>query len=531
MGGRLVRAGWGIIRRFSQLRGAFSSTPGIYLAMMALLLAALCGPAAAADKYAALVIDANTDRVLYSRNANQPRYPASLTKIMTLYVLFEELDAGRLTLSTPLKVSAHAANQKPSRLGLKPGSTIKTKDAILALVTKSANDVAVVVAEHIEGRESAFATRMTSTARKLGMSRTRFVNASGLPDHRQVTTAQDMATLAIHIQQDFPHHYHYFSTENFSWNGRRYRNHNNLLGKYRGTTGIKTGYINQSGFNLTAAVERDGKHLIGVVLGGKQARSRDSHMVSILDQAFPRATAIASSTSRIAAANTPVPLAKPGLFAAPLPMVLAQAAQLPTASIPASASIPTPNRAERTERTAPTLLAPREQTPAEPARTSPALASDALATATIPAHLVTEESNNWLITPARAHTGTQQVASLTDISQPERQASISSQVPGRLDGPLFPPNSWLIQIGAFASSADAVDSIRHALTLAPAELGTVVPITVPVKTATQTLYRSRFGGFTDEGHAKSACGRLVRENLSCIAIPPSSWSVPARKRG
>lgn len=260
---------------------------GCLLLVGLLLLGPLSTPAHAA-KYAAIVIEESTGKVLFSRNANSLRYPASLTKIMTLYLLFEELDSGRLTLRSRMKASRVAAGRSPSKLYLKPGQTISAEDAILALVTKSANDVATIVAEHLSGDEPAFAKRMTRKARALGMSRTTFRNASGLPHSKQRSTARDMARLGIAMRRDFPHYYHYFKTRSFSWKGRKFGNHNKLLSSYSGTDGIKTGFINASGFNLVASVERRGTRLIGVVFGGRTGRTRDAHMKQILDASFKR---------------------------------------------------------------------------------------------------------------------------------------------------------------------------------------------------------------------------------------------------
>lgn len=250
---------------------------------------AVSGPASAVNekaKYAALVMDAGTGRVLYESNADARRYPASLTKMMTLYMAFEALEQRRWSLNGRLPVTARATAQPPSKLGLRKGQTITVKNAILALVTKSANDIAVVLAEGLGGTESRFAAAMTRKARQLGMSRTTFRNASGLPDPGQVTTARDMAMLAIALMRDFPQYYHYFSTRNFSYRGATYRNHNGLLGRYDGVDGIKTGYIRASGFNLVASARRGGRRIIGVVFGGKTAAARNSHMASLLDDGF-----------------------------------------------------------------------------------------------------------------------------------------------------------------------------------------------------------------------------------------------------
>lgn len=266
-----------------------------FSAMLASLLfvamvAAVCTPAQAASKYASIVIDNNNGRVLYSRSADSPRYPASLTKIMTLYMLFAELDAGRIKPETRLKVSRFAAGKPPSKLGLKPGQTIRVVDAIRSLVTKSANDVATVVAENLGGTESQFAKMMTLKARDIGMTKTTFRNASGLPNKAQLTTARDMATLSRRIMTDFPDYYGYFRLKYFSYKGKRYRNHNGLLFSYKGTNGVKTGYTRASGFNLAASVIRGKKHLIAVVMGGKTSKSRNAHMQTLLNKSWKRAS-------------------------------------------------------------------------------------------------------------------------------------------------------------------------------------------------------------------------------------------------
>ena len=251
------------------------------------IAAASLEPARAA-KYAAIVIEETSGKVLFARNADKARYPASLTKIMTLYLLFEELESGRMTMRTKLPVSRVAASRSPSKLYLKPGQHITVKDAIYALITKSANDVATVIGEALSGTEREFGKRMTRKARALGMSKTTFRNASGLPHSKQRTTARDMARLAIAVRRDFPQYFGFFSTKSFRWRGKRFGNHNKLLSNYTGTDGIKTGYIDASGFNLVATVERNGVRLIGVVFGGRTGKTRDTHMVKILDKSFKR---------------------------------------------------------------------------------------------------------------------------------------------------------------------------------------------------------------------------------------------------
>jgi len=271
---------------------------------------------AAADvqaRYATIVIDFETGQVIKEVNADTRNYPASLVKMMTLYMAFEALQLGNLTLDQELPVSRRATGMPPSRLGLKKGTTIKVSEVILSLVTKSANDAAVVLAEALGTKESRFARMMTKRARKLGMKRTSFRNASGLPNRRQLSTARDMATLARALIRDFPQYYEYFSTTDFTYNGRKYRNHNGLLRNYDGTDGLKTGYTRASGFNLAASAVRNGRRLIAVVFGGRSPTSRDRQVAKLLDQGF-KATAnlplVASADSIIvrqehkAAANT-----------------------------------------------------------------------------------------------------------------------------------------------------------------------------------------------------------------------------------
>ncbi|WP_208985286.1 D-alanyl-D-alanine carboxypeptidase [Stappia sp. P2PMeth1] len=300
------------------------------LAAMALALTAmLSAPAFANPKYSGIVVDVKSGRTLYSYKADTARYPASLTKIMTLYVLFEELEAGRMSLQTRLKVSQYAASRPPSKLGLKPGSTITAKDAILALVTKSANDVAVVVAENVSGSVPAFAQRMTRTARQIGMKSTTFRNPSGLPDNAQKTTARDMALLGRAIQERFPKYYKYFNTRVYTYKGQRYGNHNRLLGRVKGVDGIKTGFIRASGFNLVTNVNTDGRHVVAVVMGGRTGASRNAQMEKLIAQYLPKATrgnrtapmlvasapAASAPASRSQAAATPKVTPKPLAFA------------------------------------------------------------------------------------------------------------------------------------------------------------------------------------------------------------------------
>src|SRR6516164_6256223 len=247
---------------------------------------AITSDAAHAENYspptASIVVDGYSGAVLQASNPDALRHPASLTKIMTLYLLFERLEAGKIRLDSQLKVSEDASAQAPTKLGLKPGQTIPVEDAIKAIVTKSANDAAVAVAENLGGDESRFAKLMTQKARDLGMTRTTYTNASGLPDDAQITTARDQALLGRLIQKRFSRYYKYFSTESFVYHGETMRNHNHLLGSIRGVDGIKTGFTQASGFNLVTSVHRDGRYIVAVVMGGRSADERDAHMRELI---------------------------------------------------------------------------------------------------------------------------------------------------------------------------------------------------------------------------------------------------------
>lgn len=260
----------------------------LIIALSASLLA-LTLPVAGAtanDRYAAFVVDQGTGVVMHSRRSEAQRHPASLTKMMTLYMIFEAIELGEIGLQDQIRVSARAAAAPPSRLGLRAGDTITVEDAILALIVKSANDVALAVGERLAGGEARFAEAMTQRATGLGLENTVFRNASGLPDARQVTSARDMARLAIALHRDYPQYFAYFNADSFTYGGQTYRNHNSLVGRVDGVDGLKTGYIRASGFNIVVSAERHGHRLIAVVMGGPTAQARDAHAEELLDAAF-----------------------------------------------------------------------------------------------------------------------------------------------------------------------------------------------------------------------------------------------------
>ncbi len=251
----------------------------------------------ATSNIAAIVVDGNSGRTLYARNENELRFPASITKVMTLYLLFEQLEQGHLRLDSDIRVSAYAATQKPTKLGLHPGETIRVDDAIKAVVTRSANDIAVAIAETIGGDEESFAGLMTLKAHALGMNSTHFANASGLPNGEQVTTARDLAILGRAVQERFPRHYHYFATHAFYYHGATIVNHNHLLDRVEGMDGIKTGYTRASGFNLLTSVKRDGHYIVAVVLGGPSARARDKTMAGLIEDQIENGATVRTASS------------------------------------------------------------------------------------------------------------------------------------------------------------------------------------------------------------------------------------------
>ncbi len=430
------------------------------LSRLLLLFAALffltAGHAEANERYAAYIVDANTNRVLFSRNADDPRYPASITKVMTLYIVFEELEAGRLRLDTPLKVSREAAAEPPSKLGLRPGQTIEVEDAIKAMVTKSANDVAHVVAENIGGSVPAFAQRMTRTARSIGMTHTTFKNPHGLPNDEHVSSAHDLAVLGQVIMRRFPKYFEYFSTRSFSYKGHTYGNHNHLLGRVAGVDGFKTGYIRASGFNLLATMKRGDRRIIGVVMGGRTARSRDKEMTELLEtyikQASPDATPLLAS-------NAPLPPARPDRPSTTM--------YIPSSTVPGTM-----------------VAASAAPMPYFPAHGDP----------------IGDKIEVALGAP-------DEVQAQGDAEAPEDVLTTAS-VP-------TPSGDWVIQVGAFNGEALAKSALSRAQQRAPSVLASAAAYTETVKLDGETYWRARFAGF-DRDAAEAACSALKRASFGCF---------------
>jgi D-alanyl-D-alanine carboxypeptidase len=326
---------------FSIVQCLLTRAPALAI-VASLVLSALPAPLHAASKYAAIVIDTNSGKTLFASSADAPRYPASLTKMMTLYMVFDAMKSGKISKSSRIPVSKHASSMQPTKLYLKPGQTISVENAIQALVTKSANDVAAAVAEHLGGSEAGFARMATAKARQLGMKVTTFRNGSGLPDPNQKTTARDMAILGIALREHFPNYYSYFSTTSFRYAGKRHGNHNKLLGRVQGVDGIKTGYTRASGFNLVSSVQLDGRSIVAVVMGGKTGASRDAHMKQLISKFLPKASKrdrgpmIAARQGTVAVAALALPKAKE----APVPVFRRHVIEKSEAAVAAYAPTP-----------------------------------------------------------------------------------------------------------------------------------------------------------------------------------------------
>jgi D-alanyl-D-alanine carboxypeptidase len=505
----------------------------------------------------AIVVDGNTGAVLHASNADASRHPASLTKIMTLYLLFERLEAGKIKLDTQLKVSEHAAEQAPTKLGLKPGQTIAVEDAIKAVVTKSANDAAVAIAENLGGDEDGFAKLMTDKAHALGMSRTTYVNASGLPDDDQVTSAQDQSLLGRAIQERFPRYYKYFSTEEFVYHGAAMRNHNHLLGVVGGVDGIKTGYTHASGFNLVTSVHRDGRYIVAVVLGGRSASERDGHMRELINAHIKEAS-LRHSTPAIAEKAEQRSETKPVAFAkAPLSATHAEPAATATLTPKASGNAPVGNSdpiqpllvKTITYRTAPLQTASLAPLPAlvpasgpqpavaPPVRTVPVAQlpeppSTVVVTSTEPAPIAgapkaepakpepppkTERAKPEAAKPEAAKPeAAKHETAKPEAAKPEPMKTVLASLeptPAQIRA----RGGWLIQIGAFEGQDEAKEHLSDARHKAPATLASADPFTERVQKGDKALYRARFAGF-DKTTAETACKQLKRSDIACITV-------------
>jgi D-alanyl-D-alanine carboxypeptidase len=539
------------------------------IGIVAVAVTAVASPAEAARKkkrpagggyappYAAMVVDAKTGRTLHAVNEDAPRIPASITKVMTLYVLFEQLERGRFSMNSELTVSAHAARQEPSKIGFKPGETISVRDAILALITKSANDVAMAVAENVGGSEDEFAKMMTARARSLGMSRTAFYNPHGLPHSPpNITTARDLTILARAIQERFPRYYPMFSTRVFNYAGGAYRNHNKLLGRIEGVDGIKTGYTRLSGFNLMTSAKADGRHVVSVVLGGRSGASRDKIMADLVVAALPKAATSGRASTLIA--EVPEPQERPQERAPErAPERARPAAPVVTAAAePAPLPVPRP----RVETEAPLPIAARAYapvsttTPIAPPRPLSAGAQQLQISGMRPVTATTTPpAMRWSIgAPAadgkvlRPPANVDVTSSIAKVAEPAEapmpkpaaapapvekahesgvttlaKAVEKAPEPVRASEPrpaIATAGKWIIQLGATDDEAKARDILARARAKAAGPLADATAVTERVEKGGSTLFRARFAGFDDSKDAQNACARLKRDGFACFAI-------------
>jgi D-alanyl-D-alanine carboxypeptidase len=499
--------------------------------------------------YASIVVDANSGAVMQATNADSPRHPASLTKIMTLYLLFERLEQGKVKLTTDLPVSAHAAVQAPSKLGLKPGESIRVETAIRAIVTKSANDVAVIVAEALGGDEASFARMMTAKAQALGMSQTVYRNASGLPDDQQITTARDQATLGRAIQDRFPNYYQYFATRSFEYRGKSIRNHNHLLGAVDGLDGIKTGYIHDSGFNIVTSVRRANHYVVAVVFGGRTANARDARVRSLIDNniniaavkrtAPPviegRETAVArrdskdgkeddrtgSAPVRVAsAAQAPAPPATDAPAAGstdPIKPVTVRTVAVHPGTVYAASLTPLPSDSRQltpapavTNAANITTIAVRSEPP--PAE---------LTVAAVPPPASSPTASPPALTPVAAAPAPVPVPpTAAKAAPPAKVASAGNSVPvptASAAPAIKPRGTWLIQIGALPDESEAKQRLETAQSKAKDLLGRADPFTERTEKGDKVLFRARFAGL-EKDQAEAACKHLKRSAIPCMLL-------------
>ncbi len=509
--------------------------------------------------FASLVVDANTGKVLHSQNADALRHPASITKVMTLYMLFDQMEKRRFTLASEIPVTAHAASMPPTRLGLRPGSTITVENAIKSIVTHSANDMAAAVGEAIAGSEDKFAVMMTQKARSLGMTRTNFENASGLPNPDQVTTAHDLAILGRAMRERFPQYYHFFSTSSFQFGRMAMRNHNRLLGKIEGVDGIKTGYTRASGFNLLTSARRGNRRIIAVVLGGSSAGRRDAMMANLVETYIDRASGVRTMPAfaerettaapvtvaameitppkppaRLELARAELPV-QPAAFitraesetARPLalaaysrteparPAVISAAPRtgdlIPTASIPYA---PDGSTRSRSAATTAATTASRSSTPSTlrwlsgpaAAESAPAAARPEFIAAPAPP-AATPPANILAATPA---------ARVTPMATPAPAPVRIASVEIARSRPAAAAHGFMIQIGATDDIEKAKDLLDRARSRSNGQLARAKSFTEQMTKGGETLYRARFAGL-DEKAAEAACKTLKRSGLGCFA--------------
>lgn len=450
---------------------------------------AAAGLAHANPKYSGIVIDAKTGKVLYSQDADDLRYPASLTKMMTIYLTFEALESGKITKDTLVPVSKHAAGEPPSKLGVRPGSKLTVDQAIKALVTRSANDVATALGEFLGGSEDRFSRIMTQKARALGMTRTVYRNAHGLPNTAQVTTARDQARLGLALRQHFPQYYGYFNTRSFNYGKQTIGNHNRLLGVVRGVDGIKTGYTRASGFNLVTSAQADGRSVVGVVIGGRSGASRDQQMKKLIAAYMPKASRRGGGNFIAATESAPTLTASAASNA--VSADVASAGTSAAFELPTSGPVPAYRYEESRIETA----------YAATSGSSQVVGKDALA-ATL-----------------RIQRGAEPAAAEAEIEQGDASASVDALTTSSTAAasPKSIPAGWVIQIGATPDRSQAQALLDSAKDRGGKALAGAQPFTVAVGSGSSQLYRARFAGFAGQDNAVNACKVLKKKGIACWA--------------
>ncbi|MCO5093047.1 SPOR domain-containing protein [Bosea sp. (in: a-proteobacteria)] len=493
--------------------------------------------------YAAMVVDAKTGRTLHAVNEDAARIPASLTKVMTLYMLFEQMERGRFSMDSELRVSSYAASQPPTKLGLRAGSTIAVEDAIKSMITLSANDSSVVVAENIAGSEAAFAEQMTRKARALGMSSTRFYNPHGLPHSPpNLTTARDLSILARAIQERFPKYYPLFSMRAFQYGSRTIRGHNRLLGKVEGVDGIKTGYTRASGFNLMTSAKAEGRHIVSIVLGGRSGAARDRIMTDLVLASLPRASTSGRSSVMVAEAppapeerprslSAPQAAAEPAPIPVPRPRLQAEAQALPAAAR-AYAPLPTttPIAPPRPVAVAASGGQPLQISGMRPvaATTTPSAMRWSIGAQPADAKVLRPPANVDVTSSiARASEPAEEPVKLAEAvtDAPVRKTqSAAVEVPAPQPAPaishqaaVVASGKWVIQLGATDDEAKAKEILARARAKAAGSLASASPFTEKVAKGGSTLFRARFAGFDDSKDAQNACAQLKRGGFACFA--------------
>lgn len=473
---------------YAQVISKFALILGVSLS----LLGTQAAHAAGGPKHAAIVVDANTGKVLYGSDVDAPRHPASLTKMMTLYMLFEAMASGKVDKNSSMIMSKHAASMPPTKLGVKAGKSITVETAIFALVTKSANDAAAATAEFLGGSEANFAQMMTAKAQRLGMRNSRFYNASGLPDARQITTARDMATLGIALRQNFPQYYSYFSTRSFTYGRSRMANHNKLLGRVAGVDGIKTGYTRASGFNLVSSVVIGNKRVVSVVLGGKSGRSRDAEMAGLISKYMPKASNRTKGNALMAMRT---------IFSKKTAPIVEGIVEEPAQEL-SVAEVVSPRK-----RPLKVVAAALEAEVLE----DEVLAFDKVKPSKRPIVSLARETED------NAGGVDIAVAEPTDID-PITTASAPQIVEDGDKTSPQPSGAWVIQIAAADSENGAMKILQGAKVKGGKALASAEAFTQSVKKGSITLYRARFGGFETKAQALSACKALKKNSYGCFAL-------------